>query len=392
MDIDTFDEFDIDEDAAPEQDDELIEEKLTNETINYPKLDYKLKTIEERNMLVKEIVGAADPAHLTPRYLEILTDYIMGGISKDERKEHKYLTDNRLITINKREMSFEGLAEKFENGEDGIYNLMTNDKNMRFMPKMTITEHDINTVPGLKDLRDAIAKVEAACEKATGRDKYLLKKQLIDMRKDQYVLKSSHQPQMAITTTKSLFSTIDLSETRYIDENGDPASTGLISLFNSKHISEILCHYKSLKVMTRGRYQDDFYYLIEDFDKLFNRALAPYPLYKDLALLKIENKTNAEIQEILKEKYNISYSVEYISSLWRNKIPKLLAEDEQNTFLTWYYTEKEPEKAVWKKCSCCGQKKLANNRFFSKYKTSKDGFYSLCKLCRNKKTKNMKGD
>jgi hypothetical protein len=61
---------------------------------------------------------------------------------------------------------------------------MTNDKNMRFMPKMTITEHDINTVPGLKDLRDAIAKVEAACEKATGRDKYLLKKQLIDMRKD----------------------------------------------------------------------------------------------------------------------------------------------------------------------------------------------------------------
>jgi hypothetical protein len=45
-----------------------------------------------------------------------------------------------MITVNKRETSFEGLAEKFENGEDGIYNLMTNDKNMIFTPKVSITD------------------------------------------------------------------------------------------------------------------------------------------------------------------------------------------------------------------------------------------------------------
>ena len=56
----------------------------------------------------------------------------MGGITKEEKKEKLYLTDNRRITIEKRETSFEGLAEKFENGEDGIYNLMTNDKNILF--------------------------------------------------------------------------------------------------------------------------------------------------------------------------------------------------------------------------------------------------------------------
>ena len=45
-----------------------------------------------------------------------------------------------MITINKREMSFEGLISKFENGEDGIYNLITEDKNIIFIPKISITE------------------------------------------------------------------------------------------------------------------------------------------------------------------------------------------------------------------------------------------------------------
>jgi hypothetical protein len=34
-----------------------------------------------------------------------------------------------MATINKRETSFEGLASQFENGEDGIYELITDNKN-----------------------------------------------------------------------------------------------------------------------------------------------------------------------------------------------------------------------------------------------------------------------
>ena len=41
-------------------------------------------------------------------------------MEKQERKERKILTDNRMTTVNKRETSFEGLVSQFENGEDGI--------------------------------------------------------------------------------------------------------------------------------------------------------------------------------------------------------------------------------------------------------------------------------
>ena len=65
-------------------------------------------------------------------------------------------------------------------------------------------------------------------------------------------------------------------------------------------------------------------------------------------------------------------------------IPKLLAENAVKRYLNWYYTTQE--KGKWKKCSRCGEIKLAHNLYFSKNKTSKDGFYSICKDCRNKKT------
>ena len=123
---------------------------------------------------------------------------------------------------------------------------------------------------------------------------------------------------------------------------------------------------------------------MEDLDDLIECTLRDdYPLYYDLLIYKIDGKQNIEIQELLYKKYNIKHSLEYISSLWRNKIPKLIAEKAQEKALIWYYTE--IEKGQWKKCTRCGQIKLAHNKFFSKNKTSKDGFYSICKCCRNRK-------
>lgn len=375
-----------DEEAAPEQEQDSIEEKIITEDIQTTiRLDYKLKTMEERAALVTRIVESTPKSQLTNRYLEILGDYIMAALSKEERKEKLYITDNRMVTINKRETSFEGLAEKFENGEDGIYNLMTNDKNILFTPKATISEEDIKEVPGLKELREEIAKIEALEKKATGKAKYLLKKQLIEMRKDQYVLKSMFKPTLNIAGSARGANKISLDGRRWLDANGEPQSSELVSFFNPKHISAILCNYPALKIETKGRYSNDFFYLMEDFDKLLINALKEYPMYLDLVKLKIDGKQNIEIQQFLEQKHNIKHSIEYISALWRNKIPKLIAEYEKKEFLYWYYTNEIPEQAKWKKCSKCGERKPAHNYFFSKNKTAKDGWYSICKSCRNSK-------
>lgn len=375
----------LEEEEEERTDAEIIEEAAAEANVTFTySLDYKLETPEERNELVKKIIDNTPPDKLTNRYIEILTDYIIFAMDKEERKQKKILTDNRMVTVNKRETSFEGLVGKFENGEDGIYNMIANDKNIIFMPKVTITQDDIETVPGLKELREAIAEVEAAAKKATGKKKFLLKKQLIEMRQDQYVLKNAYrQPIYCMNAIKS-FNKIDLGENITIDEEGEIHSDGLLTLFNPAHVSALLCHYGRLKEDSWGNFFGDAYFLMEDLDNLIEKTLKEdYPLYYDLLIYKIDGLQNIEIQEKLEERHGIKHSVEYISSLWRKKIPKLLAEQAQEDYLNWHFTMKE--KGKWKKCSRCGQVKLAHNRFFSKNKTSKDGFYSICKSCRNKK-------
>ena len=69
------------------------------------KLDYTIESPEERKALVEKILEETpDPS---PAYLEILADYLVLCMEKQEKK---ILTDNRMATVNKRETSFEGLA------------------------------------------------------------------------------------------------------------------------------------------------------------------------------------------------------------------------------------------------------------------------------------------
>ena len=352
------------------------------------KLDYFLQTPEERNELVKKIIAQTPPEKLTNRYLEILTDYIIFAMDKEERKQKKILTDNRMVTVNKRETSYEGLVGKLENGEDGLYNMITNDKNIIFQPKVSITEADLAEIKPLRELRVEIEKIEKEIKKATGKRKYLLKKQLIEMRQDQYVIKNSYKQPSYNTSVIKSFTKLELDENIIINEEGKPISDGLVSLFNPKHISALLCNYSNIKQECYGKFTSDVYYLMEDLDNLTAEALKDYPLYADLLLYKIDGKQNIEIQKLIQQDYNITYSLEYISSLWRNKIPKLIAEKAEEEYLLWYYTYKE--RGYWKKCSRCKKIKLGHNKFFSKNKTSKDGWYSICKTCRNAKNKGQK--
>jgi len=81
--------------------------------------------------------------------MEALADYLILCMEKQEKKEKKVLTDNRMATVNKRETSFEGLVCQLENGEDGIYNLINENKNVIFQPKISITKEDLEEIPDL---------------------------------------------------------------------------------------------------------------------------------------------------------------------------------------------------------------------------------------------------
>lgn len=306
-------------------------------------------------------------------------------MEKQEKKEKKILTENRLMTVNKRETSFEGLVSQLENGEDGIYNLINSDKNMIFQPKITITKKDLEDIPCLQQLKDTITLWETKMKTVSGKDAFTMKRALIEMRKDQYIIKNAYRkPIVPIKLTRSKYQVVLDEDVKLFDDDGYPIPEG-ISLMNPDICSCILCNYSRLKEDSWDRFEDDTWYLIYDFEQTCDEALADYPMLMRIVEYKIDGLSNANIQEAIEKEFGIKHSLEYISSLFRNKIPKLIASKAIDKYLDWYYSTQA--QGTYKRCSRCGQIKLAHNKYFSLNKTSKDGFYSICKECRNKSRK-----
>lgn len=294
----------------------------TNGGVWMIKLDYTIESPEERKALVEKILE--ETPNPSPEYLTILADYLVLCMEKKERKERKMLTENRMATITKRETSFEGLVSQFENGEDGIYNLITENKNQIFRPKLTITKKDLEEIPFLKQIKEAIEMWEQKLKTASGRDAFIIKKAIIDLRKDQYVVKEAYRKPIAFKNITHSRGYTPFEEKIQFDENGFCVPYG-VSFLDPAVCSAILCNYSKLKMDSYGNFEKDTDFFMRDFDKLCTDALQDYPLYEKIVQMKIDGRLNVEIQEELEAEFGIKHSLEYISSLWRKKIPNLIA-------------------------------------------------------------------
>ena len=148
-------------------------------------LDYKLSTPEERVEHVKKVIESTPPQDLNKGYLSYMSDYILfvadRNQTKEERKAEKpILTKNREVTVNKRQVSYEEIVSNLENGEDGIYALMSNDKNQILDPKDPINEYDLENIPDMRPHHELIQRLKAQLATAKGIQRYHIKKAIIE--------------------------------------------------------------------------------------------------------------------------------------------------------------------------------------------------------------------
>ena len=357
-------------------------------------LDYSLQTPEERIECVNKLIAETPPEKLTKGYLSYMSDYILfvadrNQTKKERKTEKSILTKNREVTVNKRQVSYEEIVSNLENGEDGIYALMSDNKNQILDPKDPISQTDIDTIPGMREHYELINRLKKQFETAKGMQRYHLKKTIIETWQQMYILKASHCANHGIKThnngqIKSLVKT-PLDENVHLDENKMPVSDGVLTLLNASHISYLLCFYSKLKEESWDDLMGDMHWLLIDLENLVEKTLQEnYPMLYDIVIWKIDGFTNEDIQEQVDRKYGEWHSEQYYSSLWRKRIPNLLLEQAQKDYIIYHYTN--VEKGYWKQCSKCGEIKPGHPLFFNR-NTSKDGWYSWCKDCRKKKGK-----
>ena len=268
----------------------------------------------------------------TEYYLETLANYIVFCMEKEEKRQKKIMTENRAATISKREISYEGLGERLESGEDGIYNLTNESKQIIFQPKVTITQHDLETIPTLKNVRDAITIFEEKAKTAEGREAYVLRNAIIELRKDQYIIKNAYLKPIKPKKITHSIPVLHYPESFSFTADGYVKPEGA-SLCDPKVCAAILANYSRLKLSYANHLDKEIYYLMLSFDELIEIALKDEPVYRQILDMKIDGYQNTEIQDALSRDQDVDHSLEYISSLWKKKIPSLIASAAEDQLL-----------------------------------------------------------
>lgn len=355
-------------------------------------LDYSLKTPEERNEYIKKILKDTPSSALSKTALTSISNYLLFVTEKDTTKqqrkeEYPIETTNRAITIDKRQISLEQIMASIETGEDKIYSLINTNKSQFLDLKDKLTEDDRRN-PLLAPLFENIEKYKQQLRTSVGRNRYALKSQIIETYQEIYSIKISQNNSSKIQNpAPAAENFIEIPEHITFDEDGYPHSDAIISLLRPDHVSLLLKYYQPLKIQLEGQVHSDLYWILDELDSLIDQTLRQHPVLFDLFYWKTNKYTNEEINAKMKEKYNVEHTDQYWSTLWKQRIPKIIAVKAQENYILWYHTN--VVRSEWKKCSKCGEVKLAHPFFFSR-NGSKNKYYSICKKCRTKKAKECK--
>ena len=353
------------------------------------KLDYSLTDPQQRKIYVDNLLKTYTP---TNSELSLLGDYLLFTRDKNQTKKERkedfpITTPNREQTINKRQLSYEGLVEKLENGEDGLYSLMTDTKELKLDNKDPITEEDKINIPGIAECLTIIKQLEWQHKNATGQRRKNLKKAIIETWKQVYLIKSSHKINTNLSTNKTQYlAQINIpEEVKWKD--GIPYSDSPLSLLNPEHVSFLLQYYQTLKQETWELLESDMLWHLIDLEDAASAALEQkYPILWDVLVWKIDGNSNQQIREKILKEYGVDHAEQYYSSVWKKRIPKLISKEVQKRYIIHYYLNnyKTNPSLNWKVCSKCGKLKPAHSFFFPK-NSNKEGFYSQCRECRNQK-------
>lgn len=392
------------------------------------KLDFSIETSQDRLNYLKQNI---DFSTLTKKDIELCTDYVLYG--KDPEKDNTSVVDRKEVFIKTRYSSYskqepvslEALMESPTFDES----IFKKEKNIYKKVKPTIDREQCKDIPGMKELWEQIDQLDRKIKLAQGKVEpeegetipqydskqlYHLTHQLIDLRKEQYLLKDTAFPEMPAAKNYGSFysNPIDLQMNYPVfpcgimnSENDD----NFIHPFNSNINFAAKDIEKEIeKLKQEGKPYFSFldkehiyqlclsYYEIKDYAELFpdsplSGLLWTLDYYIEKANLSDQQKLivegkkkrllNKEICEQLMSQLGIYHQENYVSTIW-NKACQLIADAADLNFDEWCC--KDYGKA-WKKCNCCGETLLRDPRNFVRKAKASDGLTNRCKRCDQKK-------
>lgn len=365
-------------------------------------LDYNIVTAEDRCAAIQTI----DFSKASTRDIERVANYILYGKTEkgNALPEAKEISTKHSTWKKKEPESLDALMENVLFDEQTLK--PAGQRSPYTNPKPTIDHVKDANIPGMQELWAAMAAVEEYFEKEKENGKtlkvYYLRHLLIDLRKEQYVLKASAKPVMhssiSIDSTpheidwctdsgyavQPLIMSVDNTEYRGpADWEWKVVAQHTIDFTNPEHIYHILDNYSSLRHQIYDNPTSTTAFLLHAVEALVSKTkLAPSRYH--ILVRKVDHAPNDIIAQELREKFGLDYAINYISTIWTKEICNAIAKTGQIDMDEWQ-ARNLPHK--WKTCIRCHTPKLRDLRFFTVKRNTYDGLSPICRDCAKKVTK-----
>jgi len=350
-------------------------------------LDFNLQAYQERLGLVNFLDAQGYLSQCSPSELDKVANYLLYAKDVDAEVELK--------ESSKRKVSYEALIETTL-GENSIQKRQ--EVSIYRTPRPTIDREKDADIPGMKDLWQAIDVIEERykyCREVlegkrdmdlerellpTYQTKYFMREWMIELRREQFLLKDIFRPIICNIPTFNGYSgkKDDIGMTIGKHKLCD---TGLnVDYGNWQHVYAMLKYYNGMKAIVEDDPYHPWWYMYEFLDELIN-SIHWSPEHKIILDRKIDRVPNEDIVAELQRKGYKSYSINYISTIWKQHISKRIAKQAE---LWWNEKEFKPDGTLrtmtkWKICPVCGRQLFADLINFSQYQ---DGSWQeVCKDC-----------
>ena len=350
-------------------------------------LDFNLQAYQERLGLVNFLVEQGLLSLCLPSELDKVTNYLLYAEDVDAEVELK--------EGSRKKVSYETLIETAL-GEATVQR--SQEVSIYRVPRPTIDREKDADIPFMKDLWEAIDYISEQyqyCREVlegkrdmdpnrklvpTYQTKYFLREWMIDLRREQFLLKDSYRP--PVGSSGGFPSHVEKPD--YIGMCIGPHVLCdyemKVDYGNWRHIHAMLKYYSGMKAKTEGNPFHPWWDMYNFLDELIERTRLS-PEHRLILEEKIDHIPNEQIVRDLEYLGCKTYSINYISTIWKQHITKQIA---KQAYLWWEEKTHKPDGTLenmtrWRICPQCGRQLYAHELNFGKYQ---DGSWKeLCKDC-----------
>lgn len=360
------------------------------------KLDYNLQAYQERVGLVNFLANSGELDGYPPSELDKVANYLLYSEDVDAEVELKQGS--------KKKVSYEELIETTI-GE----NMVQKNKELSIykIPKPRIDREKDGDIPGMKDLWEAIDIITEQyqyCKDVldgkrdidvnrklipTYQTKYFLREWMVDLRREQFILKDIFKPVVGSVPSFHGYSGNSDEFGMCIGPHVLCDGELMVDFGNWRHIYNMLKYYSGMKAKTIDNPYHPWWYMYDFLDELLDRVRLT-PEHKHILIRKIDKVPNEQIAQELFDINGKTYSVNYISTIWKQYITKQVV---KYAYLWWNEKQFKPDGTLrtltkWKVCPKCHRQLFADELNFS---LNMDGTWKdICKDCMYEKKQEEK--